>query len=331
LDTKMAYLAALGPLSPLVGPPLVFPPNIPIPTISLNDIVRRFITPAQMLVDLDKADGLLWGVPLWSERGLIGVILLGEKRGGGLYTQEEIEIARATGERLIDTQASAEIAQRLMGLQRQRMIESQILDQKTRRVLHDDILPLIHTSMLSLSSQNGSESNSDTIQSLATAHRQISDLLREMPGVINSEVSRKGVILALRQVLDEELKAAFEEICWKIEPGAEEAVRQLPSLSAEVLFYAAREVLRNAARHSRTGNSTRPIILKLEVCHRESLNIVIEDNGIGFSTERKSEKSSGGQGLVLHSTLMAVVGGTLVIESVPEQFTRVSLSLPSHL
>ena len=48
-------------------------------------------------------------MPLWSERGLIGVLLLGEKRDGGLYTQEEIEIARASGERLIDTQASAEM------------------------------------------------------------------------------------------------------------------------------------------------------------------------------------------------------------------------------
>src|SRR5690242_21432905 len=50
--------------------------------------------------------------------GLIGVMLLGEKGDGGLYAQEEIEISRATGERLIDTQASAQMAQRLMLLQR---------------------------------------------------------------------------------------------------------------------------------------------------------------------------------------------------------------------
>ena len=49
-------------------------------------------------------------MPLWSERGLIGLFLLGPKRGNGLYTQEDIEIARASGERLIDTRASAEIA-----------------------------------------------------------------------------------------------------------------------------------------------------------------------------------------------------------------------------
>ena len=49
-------------------------------------------------------------MPLWSERGLIGMLLLGPKRDGGLYTQEEIEIARASGERLspADVQKIAE-------------------------------------------------------------------------------------------------------------------------------------------------------------------------------------------------------------------------------
>src|SRR4029079_16905698 len=95
--------------------------------------------------------GAVWAVPLWSERGLIGALLLGDKRDGGLYTQEEIEIARATGERLIDTRGSAEQARRLMALQRQRLAESQVVDRRTRRVLHDDVLPRLHTAMLMLS------------------------------------------------------------------------------------------------------------------------------------------------------------------------------------
>ena len=41
-------------------------------------------------------------MPLWNERGLIGVLLLGEKCDASLYIQVEMEIARAGGERLID-------------------------------------------------------------------------------------------------------------------------------------------------------------------------------------------------------------------------------------
>jgi hypothetical protein len=69
-----------------------------------------------MIVSLDPSayKGAIWGVPLWSQRGLIGALLLGEKGDGSLYTQEEIEIARVSGERLIDTQASAELGRRLL-------------------------------------------------------------------------------------------------------------------------------------------------------------------------------------------------------------------------
>ena len=112
----------------------------------------------------------------------LGVLLLGEKRGRGLYTQEEIEIARASGERLIDSQAGAEMARRLMGLQRERLTESQVLDQRARRVLHDDVLPRLHAAMLTLGAP-GDESYTDTVEALADAHRQIADLLHEMPTV----------------------------------------------------------------------------------------------------------------------------------------------------
>ena len=82
--------------------------------------------PETACLPLDPAQfgGAAWAVPLWSERGLVGVLLLGDKRDGGLYTQEEIEIARASGERLMDTLATAEMARRLMALQRQRLAES---------------------------------------------------------------------------------------------------------------------------------------------------------------------------------------------------------------
>ena len=38
---------------------------------------------------------------------------------------------------------------------------------------------------------------------------------------------------------------------------------------------------------------------------------------------------AGGQGLALHSTMMAIIGGTLSVESAPAQYTRVILALPA--
>jgi len=64
---------------------------------------------------------------------------------------------------LIDTRASAELARRLMALQRQRVAETQLLDQRARRVLHDDVLPQLHAAMLALSATHPPWSATGTI------------------------------------------------------------------------------------------------------------------------------------------------------------------------
>ena len=118
-----------------------------------------------------------------------------------------------------------------------------------------------------------------------------------------------------------------------------------------MLFFASREVIRNAAQHGRGKNGDLPPRLCISIEYQDSLVITIEDNGVGFTMSesmdhaRRTDQwdSSGaesldhdqklpgrgsGQGLALHSTMMAVIGGTLTIESMPEEYTRVSLVLP---
>jgi signal transduction histidine kinase len=94
-----------------------------------------------------------------------------------------------------------------------------------------------------------------------------------------------------------------------------------------VLFYAAREAMRNAARYGRGGDAARLLHLGLEVAWRDGLEITVEDDGVGLGVAEDSDAGSG-QGLALHSTMMAVVGGTLAVESVPGAYTRVALTLP---
>ncbi|MCP4540889.1 MAG: hypothetical protein GY832_27450 [Chloroflexi bacterium] len=329
LDTRAAYLVALGPLASLVGPPLTHPDDATLTTSIFPDrLATLFDSPQTMCTPLDPPiKDATWAVPLWSERGLIGVLLLGEKRDRGLYTQEEIEIARASGERLIDTQASAEMARRLMALQRQRLAESQVLDQRTRRVLHDKVLPDLHAAMLTLS---GTETPSDAVSLLADAHRQIADLLREMPTATAPQVARLGLVGALRQAVNDELDNAFDDVVWQVEPEAERKAQTIPSLTSEVLFYAAREAVRNAARYGRDIDKALPLHLCIKVVWRDGLEITIKDDGVGLGAVQKSSTGSG-QGLAFHTTMMVVVGGTLAVESRPEAYTRITLTLPQEV
>ncbi len=330
LGAQTAYLAALGPLAPLVGP-VGYPRPVSNPTWSLIDLAGKFDSPQTICIALDQNHygGAMWAVPLWSERGLIGVLLLGEKRNGSLYTREEIEIARASGERLIDTQASAEMARRLMALQRQRLAESQIVDRQTRRRLHDDVLPQLHAAMLTLSTvqDDPAATASNVVNLLADIHHQIADLLHEMPSQAAPAVAQAGLIAALRKVIDEELSSAFDSVTWQVDGQVEQEVLRIPLLTSEVLYYAARESIRNAARYGRGRQAGRALHLCIQITRREELELVIEDDGVGLENAEPSQGGSG-HGLALHSTMMAVVGGSLAIESVPGQFTRVLMVLP---
>jgi signal transduction histidine kinase len=327
LGSRVAYLVAVGPLASLTGAPLVYPPGAAVTLASLSDLSRRLESPHIMFMPLEPGayGQAVWAVSLWSERGLIGLLLLGEKKDGGFYTQEEIEIARASGERLIDTQASVAMARRLMALQRQRLAESQVVDRQTRRLLHDDVLPLLHTAMLLLIQRSRPDAQVEVVDLLTAAHRQISNLLHDMPATAAPDVTRLGLLGALKRAVDNELAADFDELQWQVDAAAHQAARAIPPLTAEVLFYAAREAIRNAARHGRNGE--KPLHLRLCARGHNGFHLDIEDNGVGLDGKPAAEEGRG-QGLALHSTMMAVVGGSLTSESVPGAFTRISLTLP---
>jgi signal transduction histidine kinase len=331
LGAGQAYLLPYGPMAPLFGSPFAYPEGSAIPVTPVFPIIQQNATPQTLYLPLDPdaSGGMTWVVPLWNTRGLCGALLLGDKLDGGLYTQEEIEVARTAAERLMDLHAGVEMARRLMALQRRGMAESQVLDRHTRRVLHDDVLPQLHTAILSLNNdqQKNNLDASQTLDMLEQLHRQIADLLHDLPAATSPEVIRLGLVGALEQVLEGELKGAFDQVTWEVDERAAKRVELVSPLAGEVLFYAAREAMRNAARHARPTGGNLSLELFLKIHWQDGLKIFIQDNGVGMESASRSKDGSGG-GLALHSTLLAVFGGSLSIESVPGASTCICLSLP---
>jgi signal transduction histidine kinase len=326
LDTRQAALIALGPLAPLVTQPLIFPsdPNQILPDV--GQICTQYSSPDSIAIPLDKRDvnGYAWGIPLWSERGLMGMLLLGEKAGRGFYTQEEIEVARASGERLVDAQAGVEILRRLANLQREQMVSAQVIDRQTRRTLHDEILPALHTSILNLGSAATDHASfvKPIVQDLSALHRQISTLLRDLPQPQSPDLQRQGLLNALRILVLDDLAGLFDQTTFHQAEGIEAVASAYSPLTLDVLFYASREAIRNAAQHAR---SDLPLHLKVSVFFDNVFTITIEDNGIGIPFSKHSNEN--GQGLAIHSTLMAIIGGSLTVETKPNQFTRITLTI----
>jgi signal transduction histidine kinase len=219
--------------------------------------------------------------------------------------------------------------------------------------LHDEVLPLVHTSLLNLAGpeNKGGEHIPEIASLLEEIHRQLSDLLRRTPATTAGEVSRLGFMGALRQTIEVDMQGSFDEVAWEVQPESERELEGVPALVAEVLFFAAREAVRNAARHGRQRGTGTRLCLSIGLKYQNGLVITIEDNGAGFATgeqvtsnrfgeeehpgssglasnQARSTDGGGGQGLALHSTMMAVIGGFLSVESAPGQYTRITLELP---
>lgn len=340
LETRRAGLFPYGPLALLAGAPSFYPPGSPFSPPDLDQLAARLHATRSIGLPLEPAGtgDLVFAVPLWREAGLSGVILLGAKLSGAPYTQEEIEIAQATGERLIDARASAEIARRLVALQRQHLAAGQVADRRARRALHDETLPLVHAAMLHLAGGDpGKNESGEALDLLQEIHRQLTSLLGSMPATTLPGIEGDGLIGALRRTVSDELEGAFDEVEWQIDPGAEALGRALPPLIAEVVYAAAREGIRNAARHGRGEDSQYRLCLEIaaQADEQGNLRLTVQDNGVGLEgryalkalAAGEPARAGNGQGLALHSTLMAVIGGSLTLSSQPGR-TCLRLELP---
>jgi signal transduction histidine kinase len=333
LGVQQACLVPLGPLAPLLGSPLVYPEGYRLLRQPVAEVVARFEPTQMMYLPLDPAQhgGARWAVPLWSARGLVGALLLGDKRDGGLYSEEEIEIARAGGERLLDTLATVETARRLMALLRQRIAQVRVMDGQGRRVLHDHILPRLHSAILYLSGVQGNPAVERAVEALTAAHHQISDLMRDAALDAPQRLAERGLVAALRAFVERDVRHESVRVVWQVAPEAEASACQLPFFVGEVVYFAAQELIRNAARHGRGGDPGRALQLGIALTLEQGLCLAVEDDGVGFSPDEGPEPENvtgAGQGLRFHSTMLAALGARLEVMALPKGGTRGMITVP---
>ncbi|HLA41830.1 MAG TPA: ATP-binding protein, partial [Aggregatilineales bacterium] len=206
-------------------------------------------------------------------------------------------------------------------LQRKRHATTRVIDLSTRRTLHDEVLPALHMAILQL---NGSAQDNAAIKTvidtLAETHTQISNLIHTPQQSAFDLVPGGSITDSLRGIIDNEFKNAFHRIEWKLQQSAPE----FDELTQEVILHAAREAVRNAAVHAR-GDAERQLNLCIESRRSdEAFSLCITDDGVGLNYA----SSGSGSGLALHSTMLAIVGGYLIVEPEQDSGTRVEIRVP---
>jgi hypothetical protein len=311
LRTEKAVLSPTGVLASFLPDRIAYPPEVK--TIP-HSIPQPTDNPEPLPID---ADGFCWVIPLISTRGLDGWLYIGSHSDGGFYTQEEINIARAAVLRLMDSLAAAEIARRLVNLQQQKQAETRLLDQRSRQILHDDILPLLHTALLT-------DPHGPAAEQITEAHRLISSLLREAPPPPPAEIARSGLFAAVEQLARKEAGLLKAELDLEIDSQAVQAASTLTPDAAETVYYAVRECLRNIAKHVRASNSE-SMKIKLQASVNGMLEICLENNGI---VTNLPETATTGEGIRLHNAMLAVFGGGIQLERLDDGRTLAVIRLP---
>jgi len=309
-------------------------------------------TPKRVQITLHGQPMICWVLPIFDERGLVAALYLGPRDDGGAFTDEDMALAQACGQRILDTLGDHEAMQAVAGLLRRRIVDVKLLGAQQRRVMHDEILPQMHLALLRLetlrSTSDMKQSDPESLESsevcreqvlheaidmISDAHRRLATMMRTTAPGAPHRLERDGMMHAIRTMLEQDFQSAFDEIEWYVSEETATAIDEVtPPAIAELIFAAVQEALRNAARHARGRDVHRHLRLTLSASYNREgpyLEVIVADNGVGITSASSATTGTGG-GLLTHSALLAIAGGSLNIKSSPGEGVTVKILLPAE-
>lgn len=307
--------------------------------------------PKRVHITLHGQPMICWVLPIYDELGLVATLYLGPREDGGAFTDEDMNLAHACGQRILDTLADHEAMQAVAGLLRRRIVDVKLLDAQQRRVLHDEILPQMHLALLrlealrSLPDANANpplslesselcreQALNEVIDQISGAHRRLANMMRTTAPGAPHRLERDGMMHAIHTMLEQDFQNAFDEVEWCVSEETAACIDEVtPPAIAELIFAAVQEALRNAARHARGSDVHRRLHLILKASFsREApyLEVIVADDGVGIVSASGSTTGTGG-GLLTHNALLAIAGGSLTVKSAPGEGVTVRILLPA--
>lgn len=272
--------------------------------------------------------------PVLTRGTLTGVIILGPKRNGNDYSEEESSLLLA----MAGGAAVAMDNARIMGTLRQReraheRLLSRVVtaqEEERQRIsgdLHDGVAQwLVRASyqtqvarvLASGTPDNGLDKELEEIET--TLRSSIAELRRVLSGLRPPVLDELGLPHALDRELAS-LREAGIESSMKVDG---DPVR-LPDTMEIAIYRLVQEALNNVRRHSKANSVT--VRLSFAV---DQLHIQVQDNGVGFNVSRalNDAASSDSMGLLGMKQRVESLGGEFQVESQEGAGTSVMLQLP---
>ncbi len=191
------------------------------------------------------------------------------------------------------------------------------------------------------------------VHELGVAHHDLAALMRAAP-IANKRHLEHGLVSALRAAFDGEFRGDFDALTFDAPNEACVAADALAPIVADLLLGAVQESLRNAGRHGRGADLHRRLAVRVALAADDrAVTVTVADDGVGLQSERapdgqradhQEDRSGAGvtsfvvqpadtagtrSGLLTHGALIALIGGSLTVHSVPSDGTTVTIRVPS--
>ncbi|MFZ5902771.1 MAG: ATP-binding protein [Chloroflexota bacterium] len=261
-------------------------------------------------------------LPLRVGADLIGVWLLGRRDPDDLYSQREIPILQA-----LANQTAVAMSNLLQTERLRKMYQDNINNFEEHRLglaldLHDSILNQLAVLRMNLDETHLSPNFYEAYEALTARLREIVSDLR--PPMLNY-----GLKPALDELAENLMERTNDAIKVTVNVQAEEGVRYPANIELH-LFRIVQEACENTLHHAKAGEIT--FSGRMD---SEGVNLVIEDNGIGFEagerlelSELLSHKHFGLAGMIERG---ALIHAKVRIESIPQKGTRIQVMWNSIL
>ena len=200
-------------------------------------------------------------------------------------------------------------------------------EEERRRIsrdLHDDInqrlaMLIVQAESLESNLPHSASDCSKELRSIQDRLTELSDDVRHLAYQFHPSIlDDLGLTVALQRLVDEcaaraNLQASFE---------ASPPLPAVPQTVATCLYRIAQESLANVMKHARANK----VIVSL-ASTADAITLTVQDDGVGFDTQRLAN-SHRGLGLISMAERLRLVRGTVTIDSIPHQGTRLYIKVP---
>ena len=298
-------------------------------SIVVEDLVWGAGTERAYRERLDMRSALF--VPIHSEDGLIGSLLLYSTARRDRYSERDIARAETVAEQAAGAICNARLYR---DLERSESRAKALLERITRLrerqrltfadVLHDDIVQTVVAALFQvegLRAASGDESREELDRVAAMLKQTITDA--------------RGVIWDLRPpVLDGlGLDGAFSALAARVSGDGGFEVRtdlvevpDLPPRISTTLYVIAREALQNTRKHANARRATLAVRSTDDGAEGRRVTLTVADDGVGFDSD--AVRAADHFGLTMMDEQAALAGGSLTVSDRPGGGTIVEATVP---